>query len=402
MKDTRLTPKAWAVLLLYALFGAADSLCSIFVSVYLWINSLDFELVCRHYLTLYAVTPFVFILAGWYSAARDRLHMYRLGLALHVVYYATLLTLRERSPEYAAHLGALLGITWGVFYAGVNTLDFDVTRSGRREYYFGLVTSLDGAARLVAPIIGGLIIVQTPGTRLGYHLVFVLAIALYVTGFAVSFLLPKDNVRRPFRIWRALFPPRDQRDWRLLMIVSMTLAGSLNILTFLLALLMFMQTGSELSVGEFASFQALTSVLAAYLLGRAIVPGTRRAYMRWGVTLLVAGGTLVALRLDFTTLVLFGFLRGLSGPMFGIPHSGLRLDVISKTVEEPSQRIEYLSAWEVPLAVGRVIMMTTLMALTHWFGESDLGLRIAVFLMCAVRIATYFVVTQTSALRREV
>lgn len=401
MTEPRLLPKAWTLLILYALYGAADSLCSVFVSVYLWVNSGDFNVICRHYMVLYAVTPVVFILAGWYSAARDRLHMYRLGLLLNIVYYGCLLTLRERAPDYAAHLGALLGVTWGVFYAGVHTLDFDFTLQGKREYYFGLVSSIDGTARLLAPLLGGFIIAHAAQPGAGYHTVFSCAIFLYTVVFFVSFALPKETVRRPFRLRRALFPGKDQRDWRLIMMVSMTLAGSLQILSFLLALMIFMQTGSELHVGQFASFQSLTGVAFAYLIGRSIVPQSRKVYMRWGVIILVAGGAMVALKLTLATIIVFGFLRALSGPMFGIPHSSLRLDIIAKSVQEPHQRIEYVCAWEVPLAIGRILMMTSLLLLYNSFGENYLGLRLAVFLMCAVRILTYFLLTRTSPIREH-
>ena len=106
MSERRLHSKAWIVLGLQALYHAAEGMCAIFVAVYLWINSHDFDVVCRHYLALYCVIPFVFILAGWYSQARDRLHVYRFGLLVHAVYYATLLTLRERAPEFAVPLWA--------------------------------------------------------------------------------------------------------------------------------------------------------------------------------------------------------------------------------------------------------------------------------------------------------
>ena len=74
MSQRNLHPKAWVALLLGGLYTAAEALCSIFVSVYFWVNSQDFGVVCRHYLTLFIVTPFVFLLAGWYSQARERLH----------------------------------------------------------------------------------------------------------------------------------------------------------------------------------------------------------------------------------------------------------------------------------------------------------------------------------------
>ena len=399
MSARKLHQTAWIALALHGLYHAAEALCSIFVGVYFWINSLSFFVVCMHYLALYAVTPVFFLLAGWYAQRYDRLHVYRLGLLLNICYYGTLLLLQERSVDYAVPLGALLGVTWGVFYAGANTFDFDVTKPGAREYYFGLLQSVTGTFRLLAPIVGSAVIFVAPDRLLGYHLVFFIAILLYAACFVISFKMPKDNVRRPFRIRRALFPGKDQRDWRLILLASASMAGSFTILAFLLGLIMFMQTGNELSVGGFASFQAITGIVTAYTVGRFVRPHSRKPFMLAGVIVLVGAGIVVAWELSVITLVVFGFMRSVAGPLFGIPHFSLRLDTINRCASDPSERIEYLCAWEAPLALGRVFMMALMMLLFAWFIENDLGLRLTLFTLCAVRILTYFILIRTDALR---
>ncbi len=382
------------------IYGSGQALAAVFVSVYLWVNSHDFGLVCRHYLALYIVTPFVFLLAGWYSQARDRLHMYRLGLVLHLAYYCLLLALRERSPDYAVVLGAFLGVTWGVFYAASNTFNFDVSVQGKREYFVGLLQTTRGAFRLFAPLLGGLVIKLAPERLDGYHRVFGVVIVLYAMCFALSFAMPRDNTPRPFRLRRALFPGKEQRDWRLIMLATIVQGGRENIFAFLLGLLIFLETGDELSVGGLASFQAIAGLVAAYLMGLAIAPRNRQRYMLWGTVFLVAGAAIVATRLTLTTLIVFGFLRSISGPMFGIPHASLRLDTIMKSAEEPAQRIEYMSAREVPLALGRILMMLFLIGLHSWLSQNALGLRIAIFTLCSMRIGTYLILCQTSAIRQ--
>lgn len=399
MLGKTLQSKARVVLVLNVMFNVANSLCSVFVGVYLWINSLDLHVVCGHYLAVYAVTPVVFLLAGWYAQARDRVHVFRIGLALHALYYGMLLLLREQSAAYAVPLGALLGVTWGFFYAGANTFNYDVTEPGERDYFFGWLHAVGGIAQLVGPLLSAFIIRFAPNGQRGYLLVFALAVLLYLASMALSIRIPPDCTRRRYRIWRALFPGRDQRDWQYLMLASVTLAGTFNILHFLLALLMFMSTGSETSVGGFAAFQALAGIVVAYLVGHFITPGTRRKSMLLSVLLLLSAGLLISVRLSVFTLILFGFLRSVSMPLFSIPHSSVRFDVIDRCAEDPSQRIEYLCAWEIPLALGRIVMMTALILLSGSLGE--IGLRLTLFLLCAIRIATYVLVTRTTPLRQS-
>lgn len=399
MTTRRLSPEARTVLILNALYVGADALCSVFVGVYLWINSLAFHLVCLHYLTLYAVTPVVFLLAGWYSQARDRLHVYRLGLFMHAVYYASILWLREDSPRYAIALGALLGVTWGLFWAGNNVFNYDVTRNGSREYYFGWLSAVNGASQLVAPLVAGLLVQYLPDNRAGYHVIFAIAALMYLAAIGVSVRVPPDNVPRPYHLRRALFPGKDQRDWRLVMLTSLTLAGAYNLFTFLLALFMFIETGREANVGIFSSFQALASITVAYFIGRAITPRTRKPAMFASVSFLLAAGLLVLTEFNLYTLIVFGFLRSLAGPLFEVPHSSIRYAVIDRCAHDPSQRIEYIAAWEVPLAMGRIAMLGLLIGLHALLGPP--AVRIVLFLLCVNRLLSFLIITRTSVVQTQ-
>ncbi|MBI1321499.1 MAG: MFS transporter [Candidatus Hydrogenedens sp.] len=397
MNRARLHPQAPLAIALNALFHVADALCSVFVGAFLYRLSHDFELIMWHYLILYGSAPFVFIAAGWYSQRFDRTHVFRAGLLLHAVYYACFLVLQDRAPDYAIPLGLLLGIAAGIFWAGNNTFSFDVASHGDRDYYFGWLTATTNAARLAAPLLAPVIIGLAPGKLLGYLLLFGLALVVYLAAFALSFRVHADSESRPFHIRRALFPGPDQRDWRLIMLASITLAGSFSIFPFLLGLIMFMSTDSETLTGGYGAFQALVSIVVSYLAGSYIVPRTRKRSMRIAVLALLAAGSLILWRFDLWILVLFGALRSAAMPLFTIPHQSIRYEIIAKSVQYPWQRIEYLCAWEAPLALGRVIMLGALIALSSYLDAY--GLRIALFLLCAMRVFTYLLVVRTSVVR---
>ncbi len=69
------------------------------------------------------------------------------------------------------------------------------------------------------------------------------------------------------------------------------------------------------------------------------------------------------------------------------------------TAEDPFQRIEYLCAWEVPLAIGRTIMMLLMIAVALALNDASLGIRIVIIVLCALRLATYYFLAQTSVLQ---
>lgn len=384
-----------------SLFTVAGSLSGVFVSIYLWQNS-DFATLCRFQIACFAVTPLFFILGGWYAQARDRLHVYRIGLILNAAFYALLLILREHAPHWDIYLGILTGATGGIFWSGANILSYDMTQAGSREYYIGLMSTITGAVGLVAPVLGGVIIEFAPEPHLGYQALFGGVVVLYAICIVLSFWLPKDNVQHPFRLRRALFPKKEQRDWRLTLWTALSIAGSFEILPLVLGLLMFMHTDSEIKLGGFTSFQSLVALAATYAIGNMAGPGNRLTFIFWGIVTFVLAGTLMLFPINMYVLCAFGLLRSIAQPLFGIPHSGLNYDIINNDEEEPSQRIEYICAWEIPLALGRVVVMTAMMYLYEWLRGNEDGLRLAIFLVCAVRVVSYYLIRKTSLIQAEI
>lgn len=394
----RLASHAKVVLLLNILYNVADALCSVFVGVYFYIHSLRFEVVCYHYLALYAVTPVVYLLSGWYAQRFDRLHVFRAGVAFHAIYYGLLLTMQEEAPNHAVALGGVLGIAWGLFWAGNNTFNYDVVNAAQRDYFFGWLNAVTGASRFAAPALSALILYLVPGEERGYYVLFATAVGLYLCSIVASAWVPSDSQCRPFHLARALFPGREQRDWRLVMWASVTQAGSFHIFYILLGLAMYMKTGNAATVGAFTAFQYLAGIAVSYYAGRKVRQETRRAYMFWGTVLLVAAGAIIGIEISITSLIVFGFIRSIAEPMYMIPYSSIRLDIIDGSVRDPAERIEFMCASEVPLAIGRIIMMLILLALSGALDE--LGLRIALFLLCANRIVTYLIIVRTSVVKR--
>ncbi|MBI2421245.1 MAG: MFS transporter [Candidatus Hydrogenedentes bacterium] len=399
MPRHKLPFKAWIVLILNVLYNVADSLCSVFVGVYLYLNSLDFSVVCYHYVVLYAVCPVAYVFAGWYSQVYDRVHVFRAGMVMHAVYYATLLWLQEDAAKYVVELGALLGVAWGLFYAGANTFNYDVVEPHERNYFFGIQQAFVSTSKFIAPLLSGVLIGLFPVKLEGYIFIFAVATVIYAIGIAVSFAVPHDRIRRPFKFWRAMFPGRDQRDWRLLMIVSATFAGSFEIFGFLLGLIIYMKTSQESLVGSLTAAQALMTIAVSYAIGRWMIASQRGPAMYYATFLFVAAGLVLFYEISIFTLFLFAVLQSIALPLFGIPFSSVRFEAIDRSVEEPAQRIEYMCASEFPLGLGRVLMVLVLIAL--WNGMGEAGFRWAILILCLNRIGSYLIVRQLSGVWPE-
>jgi YQGE family putative transporter len=183
------------------------------------------------------------------------------------------------------------------------------------------------------------------------------------------------------------------------MAASASMAGAYSIFLFLLGLIMYMETGSALSVGGFASIQALASIITALIAGRIVTRATRVRSMALGTAVLAAAGVMVSIELSVMTLIAFGIMRSIAAPLFDIPHFSVRMDIISKCLRNPWERIEYIAAWEVPLAAGRIVMMTAMVGL--YAGLGTLGLKIMLCILSCMRIVTFFLLKNTHEMRGD-
>jgi YQGE family putative transporter len=400
-KSLGLAPFALTAIGLAGLFTAAESFCSAFVGVYLYSSNHDIVPVLKHYLALYGSVPITFVLAGWYAQSRDKMHPYRLGLLLNIGYYAMLLYLRDDAPKYAWQLGAWLGLTWGVFYAGSNTLHFDVSSFGRRAYYLGLVTSVNGFFQLVAPLISGAVIWLSPDRFQGYKIVFGLAIAVYCTCFLISLRLPKERTGAPFKMRHVMFPSAVKRDWRIAMTTGVGQLGIDVVVTILMPLLMFMVTNNEMKVGGFQSFQAMAGVIVAWLVGKMMNSNVRGRFLFTGAGLTLIAAIILYSNVTVWTLIAFGFLRAIGEPMFAIPQAALRWDIIFKSIEVPSERVAYLCAFEVCLGVGRVLAMGPIVILAYLVKPEHAYMVLAgsILFLCLARWACLALLYKTDEMK---
>ena len=388
------------MLAINALFWAADGLCAIFVNIYLWRVQREFPVLLRYNLSCWLTIPAFILLAGWLSQARDRTWALRIGLALHALFYMSLLWLRESAVAHVIPLGVVLGVAMGFYYAGLHTLTFDVTAQGERDYYVGLSSFTSGITGAVAPFAAGAVIGLATGLR-GYVMVFALAVVLYVLAFAMSLRLPPDREPRPFRLRAALLPPREHKDWRLVMALWAVFGGRFGIFMFIVGLLMYMASGSEMVVGGYSLVTGAIRIFGSLVVGRAVTPARRLPFMLLGALSATAAGLIMLGPINLPVVWAFGIMLAVSTPLFSIPSSAIQLDVIGRTAAEPSQRVEYVCAREVPLVIGRVMYLGVLWSLYDLLTKNLLGLRIAVCLTAATALLGYLLMSRISFVREE-
>lgn len=350
----RLDAQAILLLIVHTLFGSANALSGTFVGVYLWKAKNDFALIGWFTLATHLTMAVTFWLAGKWVKEHNKMNCLRIGVAVSAVFYMLVLWLGANSIHYFVWLGMVQGISAGLFWVAFNVVYFEVTDPDNRDRFNGTVGLLGAGAGIFAPWISGLLIVKL-GDVAGYRLIFSISLGIFLAGVVISFFLKKRKVQGSYE-W--MFPVRclKQREtpWKRVSLALVFQGVREGVFGFMIALLVYISTSSEASLGNFVLITSAVSLVSFWAVGRFIKPRFRKISMMIGAAMVVAIILPFFWSVGWATLLMFGLGSALFFPMYSVPMVSTVFDLIGSTEESAKQREEYIVLRELSLNVGRV------------------------------------------------
>ncbi|MCL6549204.1 MAG: hypothetical protein K6T30_09895, partial [Alicyclobacillus sp.] len=288
-----------------------------------------------------------------------------------------------------------------------------------RDRFYGFNGVVGAIAGMAAPPEAGFLIAYEDrlGGLSGYHAIFGLSLGLFVAAALLSAKLrpdpplPAESVReahrggptgdpqserppeaaaaegqglaaRPARgldlaaAWRGL---RDRR-WRMILVGCGVYGLREGVFLFLIGLLLYVATGSELRLGEFALLQGALSFGSFYGVGRYVRPRNRLRVLQIGATAMAGAALLFLLPVDARMIVIYGSLIALALPLFLVPMQGFVFDGIGQQCPSGRHFMEHIIMRELFGNAGRVIGIGAFLVLardgvsTHEISRLAVGL----------------------------
>lgn len=403
-KRAPLSRQAWWLLLISGLFALSVSLSNTFVNVYLWKVDKNFASIGRYNVAVYALQPLMFLAAAWLAKRKTSVFTFRIGILLHAAFYAVTLWGGSNLAGRPMVLGMLMGTAAGFYWCSFNELSLRFTSSDSRDRFYGMNGVVGSVAGMVAPPTAGTLISLEDkfGNLTGYHLVFGLSLALFVLGSFVSTRLSQDELGEHFNFRVMLGGLRD-KDWRRVLFGSTIYGLREGVFLFLIGLLIYIATGSEMELGEFFLLQSVLSFASFFVVSRVCNVHNRGKILGVGAILLAGCATLFLIPLHTSTLLWYGGLVAICLPWFLVPLQGTIFDIIGRLDNETKDnaRLEHIVMRETFSNTGRVIGVSTFLL---WIAVDRSGKSIAYLAFCIglVQLGTWWVIhrvkmTQTSS-----
>lgn len=365
-----MTYKAKILLLVSGVYTFAFGLSNIFINIFLWKKANDFILIAQYNLIRYIFIPITFILAGYIAKKKNGIWPLRIGIFAFSVLFIIIVIIKDDLTKYIYPLGILFGSASGFYWLSFHVLTFDFTSPLNRDTFHGINGCIVGVANAIAPFTSAYIIERSSGT-FGYSIVFTISLLLFLVLIFISLFLKSDHYKGNL-VFKKIFS-KNNKQWALLRSAFMAWGLRDVVIIFLVTVLIFKTTGSELALGKLTLISYFISSISYILEQKIIKPKRRRFSIHIGAFFMFIAILGLSFKINYTFLFIYVIIDAIAMPFFTIPMTSATYNILNINHEE-SLRIEYIINKEIVLNLGRIISTGILITLLT-FIRSDISLN---------------------------
>jgi YQGE family putative transporter len=380
---------------LTALYLFTFALSTTFLNVFLFKDRLDFGVVGRYNIASFLVIVPAFAIGGWLSKKRSPLWPFQLGLVFHAILFLAVLLLGHESPRHATVLGVLSGLGIGFYFLGQHAMTFAAVPAGHRDRFFSLHTLWAAILRVFAPLLSGALITtfnRRPGENTGYYVLFAATLVIYVFLILKASEFRYRPTRERFRLGRAL---REHlgRPWRPLLLAYFFWGIRNGPFWFVIGLLVYRATVSEMTVGAYSAFGFVVAVATAWWVNRKAAAATRARSLMGASFLDFASVLILLFGIDRVSLLAFTVTYMVAVTWFLVPFSAYSFEFMERASRGRGREMENLTVREIPLNLGRIAGV--LFFLAGWRAFGDAGLKVCLLVLGVGHVAVWYIFTHT-------
>lgn len=367
------------LLIIGGLYSLGLFLSNTFVNIYLWKQSGDYVTIALYNLGIFIFQPITFVFAGKMAKKVDRIIVLRLGVTFLSLFFLSVLFIGDSAASFHIYLGGLLGIGFGFYWLAFNLLTFEITEPDTRDVFNGFLGVLQSFGGMIGPLIAGIIIANMD-ENFGYKTIFTVSFFMFIGAVICSFFLSKRKAGGAYHFRRILHERKHNKNWKKILYAHVFQGFREGIFLFVIAIWVFVATGSELALGMFNLFLSGLSFVFYFLATKFIKPNLRKKSILIGALILYLAIYIIIFNVSYTSLIVYAVVIGIAYPIINVPYASLTYDVIGKGWRARDLRIEYIVVRELYVNAGRVTSITVfLLAVTFMPPERVIPILLITF-----------------------
>lgn len=166
---------------------------STFFSMYFF-TLVNYEILpmAKYYIMIYIFLPLSFFVIRKAIKKNIKLPYYRIGISMMGVYLGLILLLKEKISDYILLVGAVYGISEGLYYYPSNVFDAEKIKDEDRGKYLGLINTVGQVLWIIVPVFLGALLSKFDYVMVGkFWMLFI--IFMFINSFFMRDVKYKNN-----------------------------------------------------------------------------------------------------------------------------------------------------------------------------------------------------------------
>lgn len=361
--EKRLSRDAVITLWMQSLFVFGSVMSGTFLNLYLWRIAESLWVNGMFNIMVFLFTSIGFIVGGKMTKQLDKMVSYRLGIALHALFYLAVVISGENVATYYLIFAMFLGTAGGFYWTGYWTLLYDVSNDNNRIRFVSLNMATSTTASLAGPIAAGLVF-NISDDFYGYMIVFTIAFIAFVINAIISFRIkPTNNIRKTYYLRHMLLVIRKDRRWRKSLYGCIIIGMKQGVMQFLPFILLFHVLKEEALVSYLGAMLAAISIAVSYTLSRMAKDFRPRLYIFWSSMGYLLAALLLLYEISLFTVIGYMVLQSICNPIKSNAYDTYFYRLIGTLPLKGKLRTESIVVRELCWNLGRTIVVFLLISL---------------------------------------
>ncbi len=262
--STKLDNASIKLLLSNSLFRWARMVVSIFLSIYVWKETGDMRLVALFNIVLLVAHWFGAFMTAFFVKAGHRNTMSTIAYIWNIVLYMCLIFYKNELIDHLLLLGAGIWFMAGMYYMTYSVSQFDLSHFKNRWNLEWTKKAMNIINKMFYPLLFWFLV-----STYSISYAFFVGILFFVWWLILWIVkLPKRNGSLRLRKFIWMIFSNKKVFFSLLWSFFLTMSFSATIIDFLVSMLLFFETGTEIKMGASLSMISLLSIIIVYCFGK--------------------------------------------------------------------------------------------------------------------------------------
>lgn len=286
--------------------------------------------------------------------SKNRIHLLRIGIFLDLIYFLSIILLREKVVEYIYLIGILYGLEEGFYYSVFNMYESDGVTNSERARFTGYFTVAKSILSIIFPLIFGSLIATT-----GFLKSILVVIVIVIIRIILSFIFKDNNIPKTQKtnIKEYYKLTKNYKNIKSIYVINLLdgLTYSSGAISSIITIYIIKVFSDSFSFGVFTSIFSLISCVIGFIFARYLKKKDYPNIIMISMSLTIISLIVMIIYCNAVTIIIFNFFQTISRELTNLINGNSKYNISNLQTIRKEYKVEYYLSIELMLFIGRMI-----------------------------------------------